>query len=78
MGYVISYASMGWIADHIFKPLLTPTGSLATSLGKILGTGSGRGYGLLFILSGISISVGAYLLSRQKSVKELEQASSPA
>ena len=75
LGYVISYASMGWIADHIFKPLLTPTGSLATSLGKILGTGNGRGYGLLFILSGISISIGAYLLSRARSVKELEYVS---
>lgn len=74
-GYVIAYASMGWIADHLFKPLLTRTGSLAGSLGQLIGTGSGRGYGLLFILAGLAISTSALILARQQSVKELEYVS---
>ena len=74
-GYVLAYASMGWIADHIFKPLLTPTGALSASLGRIIGTGSGRGYGLLFILAGLAISLSAFLLYQQQSVKELEYVS---
>ena len=75
LGYVLAYASMGWVADSLFKPSLTYFGWLANSIGKIIGVGGGRGYGLLFILSGISISIGAYLLSRARSVKELEYVS---
>ena len=75
LGYVLAYAGMGWIADTFFKPSLTYFGWLANSVGKIIGVGGGRGYGLLFILSGISISIGAYLLSRARSVKELEYVS---
>ena len=75
LGYVLAYAGMGWVADTLFKPSLTYFGWLANSVGKIIGVGGGRGYGLLFILSGISISIGAYLLSRARSVKELEYVS---
>ena len=75
LGYVLAYAGMGWVADTFFKPSLTYFGWLANSVGKIIGVGGGRGYGLLFILSGISISIGAYLLSRARSVKELEYVS---
>ncbi len=75
LGYVLAYAGMGWVADTLFKPSLTYFGWLANSVGKIIGVGGGRGYSLLFILSGISISIGAYLLSRARSVKELEYVS---
>ena len=74
-GYVIAYASMGWVADCFFKPLLLPKGALATWLGSIIGIGSGRGYGLLFILSGFCISITALFLSRQSAIKELEYVS---
>ena len=74
-GYVIAYASMGWVADSFFKPLLLPKGALATWLGSIIGIGSGRGYGLLFILAGFCISISALFLSRQSAIKELEYVS---
>lgn len=71
-GYVIAYASMGWVADTFFKPLLLPKGALASSIGSIIGVGSSRGYGLLLILAGICISFSALLLYRQSAIKELE------
>ena len=74
-GYVIAYASMGWVADSFFKPLLLPKGALATWLGSIIGIGSGRGYGLLLILAGFCISISALFLYRQPAIKELEYVS---
>ena len=74
-GYVIAYASMGWVADRFFKPLLLPKGALTTWIGSIIGTGSGRGYGLLLILAGFCISISALFLYRQPAIKELEYVS---
>ena len=74
-GYVIAYASMGWVADSFFKPLLLPKGALATWIGSIIGIGSGRGYGLLLILAGFCISMSALFLYRQSAIKELEYVS---
>ena len=74
-GYVIAYASMGWVADSFFKPLLLPKGALSTWLGSIIGIGSGRGYGLLLILAGFCISISALFLYRQPAIKELEYVS---
>lgn len=71
-GYVIAYASMGWVADTFFKPLLLPKGALASSIGSIIGVGSSRGYGLLLILAGICISFSALFFYRQTAIKELE------
>ena len=73
LGYLIAYASIGWIGDTLFKPLLLDHGRLASSIGKIIGTGTGRGYALLIILAGLGLSISALILSRQTSVKELEQ-----
>ena len=33
----------GVLADHIFEPLLAGQGALAGSIGKLIGTGQGRG-----------------------------------
>jgi len=45
----------GPLADYIFEPLLTPTGPLSHSIGRVLGTGPGRGIGLLFIVLGLAL-----------------------
>ena len=46
LGYVAAYAVSGVLADYLMTPLLLPGGKLAGSVGKILGTGDGRGIGL--------------------------------
>jgi MFS family permease len=43
----------GPLADYVFEPLLAVDGPLAGSIGQLVGTGQGRGIGLMFVLAGI-------------------------
>lgn len=72
LGFVAAYALSGVLADYVFTPLLVDGGVLADSVGKIIGTGSGRGTGLLIIIAGILLCVTSVILYNLKSVKKLE------
>jgi MFS transporter, DHA3 family, macrolide efflux protein len=85
----LAFLIAGPLADFVFEPLLSSNGILASSfVGLILGTGPGRGVGLMFIISGITgilASVMAFLNPRIRNVEsELpdalldEAATSPA
>lgn len=71
-GYVAAYALAGLMADYLFTPLLVEGGALAGSVGRIIGTGSGRGTGFLIIVAGIVLSVVSIVLYNMKSVRKLE------
>lgn len=43
----------GPLADGVFEPLLADGGALAGSVGAIIGTGPGRGVGLMFMITGV-------------------------
>lgn len=73
LGYVVAYAVSGLLADYIFTPLLLEEGALADSAGKILGTGPGRGIGLLIVIAGIALSVTSLILFGMKSIRKLEK-----
>lgn len=73
LGYVFAYALSGVLADYVFSPALMPDGLLASTVGRVIGTGSGRGVGLLFMVSGIFIVILAIVLSKVRSVKMLEK-----
>lgn len=66
LGYLVAYGSAGSLADRVFSPLLLDDGALAASLGPWIGSGPGRGIGLLFIVAGASVLVlaGAALRAR--------------
>jgi penicillin amidase len=49
----VAYLSAGPLADNLFDPLLAADGLLAGSVGRVIGTGPGRGIGFLFIVLGI-------------------------
>jgi MFS family permease len=72
-GYIVAYAVSGPLADYIFNPLLMETGALATTVGRIIGVGNGRGIGLLLIVSGLLVTVLAVCSGRVKSIKNLEE-----
>lgn len=72
LGFVAAYLLSGVLADHVFTPLLMDGGLLADSVGRITGTGSGRGTGLLIMIAGLLLSMTAVIVYRLKSVKRLE------
>ncbi|SHN59485.1 MFS transporter [Desulfitobacterium chlororespirans] len=72
-GYIIAYGISGVLADYVFTPLLLEGGLLAGSVGRVLGTGSGRGTGLLIICAGVLLCVTAVILYQLKSVKSLDK-----
>lgn len=54
----IAYLSAGMLADQVFDPLMRPNGILAnTFIGSLLSVGPGRGIGLMFVLSAITLVV---------------------
>jgi MFS transporter, DHA3 family, macrolide efflux protein len=68
----LAYLLAGPLADGVFKPLLVEGGPLAGSLGLVIGTGPGRGMGLIFILAGaltIAVATAAYLYPRIRLIE---------
>lgn len=71
-GMGVALAVGGFLADNIFNPLLQPNGALASSLGTFIGTGSGRGIALIFILSGFLEVIVAIVIGKLRILKKLE------
>jgi MFS family permease len=72
LGFVAAYMLSGVLADYVFTPLLIDGGALAGSVGRITGTGSGRGTGFLIIIAGILLSMASVIMYNLKSIKRLE------
>lgn len=50
----------GPLADNVFEPLMAEDGRLANTVGALIGTGTGRGVALMFILAGLmTMALGA-------------------
>jgi MFS transporter, DHA3 family, macrolide efflux protein len=71
---LLTYVVAGPLADRVFEPLMSPNGPLAGSVGQILGTGSGRGIGLLYVTMGLLLVLitAASCLSPQLRRVEIE------
>ncbi len=72
LGSILAFAVAGFLADNVFNPLLVLNGSLAETVGLIIGVGEGRGIALMFIISGSMISVVALLIRQNQKIKGLE------
>ncbi|MGB5823267.1 MAG: hypothetical protein WBH44_04280 [Proteocatella sp.] len=46
---------------------------LAIKIGKVIGTGPGRGTALLILLAGILLAIIGIIVSKLKSIKKLEE-----
>ncbi len=49
----LAFLIAGPLADVIFNPMLEAGGSLAGTVGQVVGVGPGRGIGLIFVISGL-------------------------
>ena len=62
----------GPLADRVFEPLFLPGGLFVNNIGRIIGTGSGRGIGLLIVTMGMLsalAAIAAYLHPRVRLVE---------
>lgn len=73
-GTAVAYALSGVLADHIFEPLMSEQGLLAGSIGKLIGTGQGRGIGFMLVFSGIFMLPAAFAIGCNRNIKKLQEA----
>ncbi len=72
----LAILAAGPLADRVFEPLMRPGGLLAQPLGGLLGTGPGRGIGLMFILMGSLM--GLLVVAGLARLRQAEDALPPA
>ncbi len=69
----IAYGIAGPLADRVFEPLMAVNGPLASTVGRIIGTGDGRGIALIFIIMGfltMLATIAAYQYSPLRFVED--------
>ncbi len=69
----LAFLISGPLADRVFEPLMRDGGALAnTFLGTLIGTGPGRGIGLMFVISGVTAVVVSGFAYMNRHVRNLE------
>ena len=51
----LAYVLVGPLSDRVFEPLMADGGRWADSIGRIIGSGAGRGYALFFVVIGVTV-----------------------
>lgn len=69
VGFVLS----GPLADNIFEPLMRAEGSLAGSIGQIIGVGEGRGMALMYVIAGLLTLLGTLALYLYPPARNIER-----
>jgi len=69
----IAYLVAGPLVDRIFEPAMSSHEYLATSLGRVIGTGHGRGMGLMIILLGLFMVLVTLSSAASSSIRSLEE-----
>ena len=69
----IAYVLVGPLSDRVFEPIMADDGALAGSVGEIIGTGSGRGYGLFFISIGLFVVIASVAAWTYSPLRHLER-----
>lgn len=70
----LAFLLAGPLSDRVFEPLLLPGGGLSNSpLAALLGTGPGRGTGLIFVCAALLLFVVSALAYANRHIRNLEQ-----
>lgn len=72
MGYVLAYVFSGVLSDYVFEPFMRGSSFAAVSIGKIIGTGEGRGIALLLVIAGVGLAGVGIVVLGIRNVKTLE------
>jgi hypothetical protein len=69
----LAFLLAGFLADQVFEPLLLEGGGWASgTIGQIVGVGPGRGIGLLFMISGLTLVVVSLIAWANPRLRNLE------
>ncbi len=68
----LAFILAGPLADGVFEPLLVNDGPLASTVGRVIGVGVGRGSALLLILAGLGVTVTALIAWSVPAVRNIE------
>jgi DHA3 family macrolide efflux protein-like MFS transporter len=68
----LSYLMAGPLADKIFEPGMMPDGKLAISIGHLIGSGPGRGMGLLLLIMGTAVILATLIAFTNPRIRKLE------
>ncbi|WP_169947801.1 non-ribosomal peptide synthetase/MFS transporter [Microbispora sp. H11081] len=69
----VGLAVQAWLVGLVLEPLMRPGGALADTVGKVIGTGEGRGIGLLYIVCGLAIALTITLALRHPALARFDQ-----
>ena len=72
IAFPLAGATAGPLADRVFRPLLLPGGALAESVGRLIGTGPGRGVALMFVLFGVLTMLSVAVIWACRPVRNVE------
>ncbi len=72
ISFAAAYLLSGTLADQLFEPLMAGNGALAASIGQIIGTGAGRGMGLMFVIMGALSIVSALSAFTHPRIRHME------
>jgi MFS family permease len=53
----VAYVLVGPLSDNVFEPLMADDGPWADTVGRVIGSGPGRGYALFFVVIGVGVFV---------------------
>lgn len=68
----IAQAVSGPLADFVFEPMMAEGGALASTLGRLYGTGEGRGLAIMLAMAGVCQLVLTTIAARTRSIRSLE------
>ena len=71
-GMVIALGCAGYLADHVFNPWLTADGALASTVGRWIGVGPGRGIGLVFVMAGLCVLLIGGIIFKTRRLQRLD------
>ncbi len=70
----VSNLVAGPLADHVFEPWMAESGPLANSwIAAWIGTGPGRGIGLMFIISSVFLMIASLIAFTNPQIRNLEE-----
>jgi MFS transporter, DHA3 family, macrolide efflux protein len=69
----LAFLLAGPLADRVFEPLLAVSGPLAGSVGQVIGTGPGRGIGLMFMILGLGMVLATLFALTSSRLRHVEE-----